>query len=227
MCACSISLLLLSDLVFGDLGSDLRTLDPQIDCCFSCYIYCLALRVWMRVRIGWFATSQLRQQPCVRHSFSPRITALNLMRSHQYLPLLLCVSVEYSGTSFSLWNCVPRFAESLPVSVVFRITCWIGGYWILSLCFSVSLCVEYSGRTFCPLELYFSIWRVSIRVWWFLELFLGLRAESGVNWILGDGNQVQKSIKAAKDWFWTPSKKEQEELERRLPVKQTGISDQK
>ncbi len=43
---------------------------------------------WMRVRIGWFATSQLRQQPCVRHSFSPRITALNLMRSHQYLPLL-------------------------------------------------------------------------------------------------------------------------------------------
>ncbi|KAH9562623.1 hypothetical protein CY35_05G081900 [Sphagnum magellanicum] len=38
---------------------------------------------------------------------------------------------------------------------------------------------------------------------------------------------VQKSIKAAKDWFWTPSKKEQEELERRLPIKQTGISDQK
>lgn len=68
---------------------------------------------------------------------------------------------------------------------------------------------------------------MSTRVWCFVELFLGLRAESGVNWILGDGNQVQKSIKAAKDWFWTPSKKEQEELERRLPIKHTGISDQK
>jgi hypothetical protein len=87
--------------------------------------------------------------------------------------------------------------------------------------------VGYSDRSFCPLELYFSIWRVSTRVWCFVELFLGLRAESGVNWILGDGNQVQKSIKAAKDWFWTPSKKEQEELERRLPIKHTGISDQK
>jgi hypothetical protein len=54
----------------------------------------------------------------------------------------LCVSVEYSGTSFSLWNCVPRFAESLPVSGV--LWGWFQDYllnWGLldSLCLSVSL----------------------------------------------------------------------------------------
>jgi len=98
---------------------DLRTLDSQIDCCFRVTIYCLALRGWMRVKIGWFATSQLRQQPCVRHSFSPRITALNLTRSHQYLPLLSVFLWSIIAHLFSLWNCVPRFAESLPVSGVF------------------------------------------------------------------------------------------------------------
>ncbi len=126
MCECSFSLFVVR---FGILEtwSDLWTLDSQIDCCFHVSIYCLALRGWMRVKIGWFATSQLRQQPCVRHSFSPRITALNLMRSHQYLPLFsvclwnILAHLFPSGIAFldlqSLYQCL------VFCGVVFRITC--------------------------------------------------------------------------------------------------------
>jgi len=63
---------------------------------------------------------------------------------HAFTPVfatLLCVSVEYSGTSFSLWNCVPRFAESLPVSGVLW-GCFQDYLLIRGLLDSLSLCLS-------------------------------------------------------------------------------------
>jgi hypothetical protein len=105
------------------LGSDLRTFDSQIDCCFSCY-YILLVFARMDaskdrlIRNITIAATALCAALLLTTDYGPQPHALTPVFATP-----LCVSVEYSGTSFPLWNCVPRFAESVPVSVVFRITC--------------------------------------------------------------------------------------------------------
>jgi hypothetical protein len=157
MCECSLSLLLLllSDLVFGDLvgSSDSWFSDWLL---FSCDYLLLGFARMdaskdRLVRNITIAATALCAALLLTADYGPQPHALTPVFATP-----LCVSVEYYGTSFSLWNCVPRFAESLPVSGVL----WgcFQDYLLnrgLLDSLSLSLSVEYSGRSFCPLELYF------------------------------------------------------------------------
>jgi hypothetical protein len=119
-CANAPFLCCLADLVFGDLGRIFGLLILRL----------IVVFVLLYILLG-FARMDASKDRLVRNitiAATALCAALLLTtdygpQPHALTPVFatpLCVSVEYSGTSFSLWNCVPRFAESLPVSVVFQ-----------------------------------------------------------------------------------------------------------